>query len=46
MQLGSVIAYNPMDLLCINFTKLDPSNDGKEDVLVMTDAFSRFLQTL
>ena len=39
---GSSIANNPMDLLCIDFMKVDPSKDGKENVLVMTDAFSKF----
>ena len=31
-----------MDLLCIDFMKVDPSEDGKENVLVMTDAFLKF----
>ena len=31
-----------MDLLCIDFMKVDPSKDGKENVLVMTYAFSKF----
>ena len=31
-----------MDLLLIDFMKLDPSRNGKENVLVMTDAFSKF----
>ena len=39
---GSIIANNPMDLLCIDFMKVDPSKDGKEDVLVMMPAFSKF----
>ena len=39
---GSIIANNPMDLLCIDFMKVDPSKDGKENVLVMTNAFSKF----
>ena len=39
---GSIIANNPMDLLCIDFMKVDPNKDGKENVLVMTDAFSKF----
>ena len=39
---GSIVANNPMDLLCIDFIKVDPSKDGKENVLVMTDAFSKF----
>ena len=33
---------NSMDLLCIDFMKVDPSKDGKENVLLMTDAFSKF----
>ena len=39
---GSIIANNLMDLLCIDFMKVDPSKDGKENVLAMTDAFSKF----
>ena len=38
----SIVANNPMDLLCIDFMKVDPSKGGKENVLVMTDAFSKF----
>ena len=29
-------------LLCINLIKMDPSKDGKENVLIMMDAFSKF----
>ena len=39
---GSIIANNSMDLFCLDFMKVDPSKDGKENVLVMTDAFSKF----
>ena len=35
-----------MDLLCIDFTKVDPSKSGKENILVQTDAFTRFSQVL
>ena len=45
-QKGSLVANNPMDLLCIDFTKVDPSKDGKENVLVLTDAFSKFSQAI
>ena len=31
-----------MGLLCIEFMKVDPRKDGKENILVMTDAFSKF----
>ena len=42
--LGVIIADNPMDLMCIDFTKVDPSKDGKESILVLTDAFTKFSQ--
>ena len=31
-----------MDLLYIDFMKVDPRKDGKENVLVMIDAFLNF----
>ena len=31
-----------MNLLCIDLMKVDLSEDGKENVLVMTDVFSKF----
>ena len=43
---SSIIAQNPMELLCIDFTVLDKSANGKENVLVMTDAFSKFSQAI
>ena len=43
---GSIIANNPMDLLCIDFTKVDPSKDGKKNVLVMTNAISKFSEAV
>ena len=42
--MGVIIANNPMDLVCIDFTKVDPSKDGKENILVLTDAFTKFSQ--
>ena len=41
---GVIIANNPMDLMCIDFTKVDPSKDGKENILVLTDVFTKFSQ--
>ena len=37
---GSIITNNLMGMLCSDFTTLDPNNDGRENVLVMMDAFS------
>ena len=39
---GVIIAHNPMDLVCIDFTKVDPSKYGKENTLVLADAFTKF----
>ena len=33
-----------MDLLCIDFTQVDPSKSSKENILVLTDAFTKFSQ--
>ena len=44
IQLGSLSAKQPLELLCIDFTKADPSKSGKENILVLTDAFSKFSQ--
>ena len=35
-------ANNPLDLLCIDFLKVDPSRDSKENILVLNDAFITF----
>ena len=43
-QPGSIIGNGPLDLLCVDFTTMDPSREGKENVLVLTDAFSKFSQ--
>ena len=43
-QQGTLTAYQPLELLCIDFTKADPSKGGKEIILVLTDAFSKFSQ--
>ena len=39
---GSLMANNLLDLVCLDFIKVDPSWDGKENVLVIMDAFSKF----
>ena len=39
---GSFIAHCPLDLFCLDFTKMDHSKDGKENILIMMDAFSSY----
>ena len=43
-QQGLLVANNPLDLLCIDFLKVDPSRDSKENILVLTDALTKFSQ--
>ena len=43
-QQGSLIAQQPLELLCIDFTKADIAKGGKENILVLTDAFSKYSQ--
>ena len=43
-QPGAIITNGLLDLLCLDFTTMDPSRDSKENVLVLTDAFSKFSQ--
>ena len=43
---GVIIANAPTDLMCVDFTKVDPSKDGKESILVSTDALTKFSQAL
>ena len=43
---GSIVANYPIDLLCIDFMKVDLSKDGKENVLVITNAFSNLVWQL
>ena len=42
--LGVIIANNPLDLMCVDFTKVDPLEDSKENILVLTDPFTKFSQ--
>ena len=39
---GLFIANHPLEMLCLDFTTMDHSKDGKENVLAMMDAFSNF----
>ena len=41
-KIGHLEAHNPLDLVCLDFTKIDPSKTGKENVLVITDTFTKF----
>ena len=40
-QQGSLTAQQPLELLCIDFTKADIAKGSKKNILVLTDAFSK-----
>ena len=40
--LGHLIASRPLEIVAIDFTLLEPSTDHTENVLVITDVFSKF----
>ena len=40
--MGHLLASRPNEILDIDFTILEPSRNGMEDVLVMTDVFSKY----
>ena len=39
-----MVAHQPLELFCIDFTKADVAKGGKENILVLTDAFSKYSQ--
>ena len=41
-----LLAFKPLELLAIDFVKLDHGKGGVEDVLVMTDAFTKWAQAI
>ena len=41
---GCWLPIIPLDLLCIDFLKVDPSRDSEENILVLTDTFTKFSQ--
>ncbi|XP_076840784.1 uncharacterized protein LOC143485286 [Brachyhypopomus gauderio] len=42
--MGRLSASRPLDIVAIDFTVLERSSDGRENVLVITDVFSKFTQ--
>jgi hypothetical protein len=43
--MGHLIANKPLQILAIDFTVLEPAH-GKENVLVMTDIFTKFTRAV
>ena len=43
-QLGYILANNPLNLLRIDFTKVDPYKDSKENILILKHVLTNFRQ--
>ena len=42
----SIVAREPLEVVAIDFTVLEPASNGIENVLVMTDVYSKFTITV
>lgn len=41
---ANIVASQPLEMIAIDFTTLEKASDGRENVLVITDVFSKFTQ--
>lgn len=44
--MGHLLASRPNEILAIDFSFLEPARDGREQVLVLTDVFSKYTQVI
>lgn len=44
--IGSMIAKKPLEILAIDFTTLEPGTNNIENVLVLTDVYTKFTQAI
>jgi transposase InsO family protein len=44
--MGSLIAKKPLEVLAMDYTLLEPGTGGLENVLVLTDVFTKFTQAI
>ena len=39
-------ATRPNEILALDFTQLEPASDGRENVLILTDIFTKYSQAI
>ena len=44
--MGHLTASKPNDMLAIDFSVLEPASDGRENILIMTDVFSKYVHAI
>ena len=46
LKTNNLVATAPLDVLAIDFSVLEPASDGRENVPVITDIFTKFTQAI
>lgn len=46
VPMGHLLASRPNQIVAVDFTFLEPARDGRDQVLIMTDVFSKFTQAV
>ena len=41
-SLGSILATKPLEIVAMDFTLMDKAKDGKENILILTDTFTKW----
>ena len=44
--MGHLMASRPLEIVAIDFTKLETATDGRDNVLILTDVFTKFTQAV
>lgn len=45
-SMGSLLASQPLEVVAMDFTVLEPSLDGRENVFILTNMFSKFTMAI
>ena len=45
-SMGNLLAKKPLEVLAIDFTLLEPASNGMENVLIITDAFTKYTMAI